>query len=103
MKVILINPFAHTAKGTNEATVYPPLGIAYIAALLEKNGHNCKIVDANILHIPPDDVFSLIKEEDPDMVCISINITTALVGTALAKRVKEELNKNNIAIRIRGI
>ena len=96
MKVILINPFAHTAKGTNEATVYPPLGIAYIAALLEKNGHNCKIVDANILHIPPDDVFSLIKEEDPDMVCISINITTALVGTALAKRVKEELNKKVI-------
>lgn len=47
MDVVLINPAA-TGKGINESTIEPPLGLAYIAAVLEKNGFECKIIDQNV-------------------------------------------------------
>jgi hypothetical protein len=33
-RVLLINPYPYYAIGINEATVYPPLGLASIAAYL---------------------------------------------------------------------
>ena len=46
MDVALINPRPRGA-GLNEATVEPPLGLGYMAAMLEKNGISCAIIDAN--------------------------------------------------------
>lgn len=95
-KIFFINPYPHYAKGINEATIYPPLGLAYIAALLEKNNYQCKIIDANILQMPNNDVLKLIEEENPDVVCISINISTVKAGISLAKDVKTKFNKRVI-------
>jgi len=92
-KVVLINPYPHYAKGINEATIYPPLGIAYIASMLEKHGYKCRIIDANILQIPNDEVLKIIEKESPDVVCISINVSTAKAGNALAREIKEMFNK----------
>jgi len=46
MDAVLINPNP-SGKGLNEATVEPPLGLAYVAASLEQNGFEVKILDAN--------------------------------------------------------
>ncbi len=46
MKILLINQFPYYATGT-EGTVYPPLGLAYIASVLEESGYkNVRILDA---------------------------------------------------------
>ncbi|MBI2651799.1 radical SAM protein [Candidatus Woesearchaeota archaeon] len=95
-KIFFINPYPHYARGTNEATVYPPLGIAYLAGMLEKHGYECKIIDANILRMHNDDVLKIIEQEDPDVVCISINVSTAIAGNSLAREVKERFNKKVI-------
>ena len=34
-KAIFVNPFPYYAEGINEATIYPPLGIAYLASVVE--------------------------------------------------------------------
>ena len=54
MNVLLINPSLHQATtGQYEKEVekkrglYPPLGLAYIAGVLEKNGHQVKIFDCD--------------------------------------------------------
>ncbi|MEM3723839.1 MAG: cobalamin B12-binding domain-containing protein, partial [Candidatus Hadarchaeales archaeon] len=47
MKVCLINPPWSTLKGYEDRIRVPyPIGIAYIAAYLEKNGIDVKIIDA---------------------------------------------------------
>ena len=95
-KIMFINPYPHYARGINEATIYPPLGIAYIAAMLEKHGYECRLIDANILQIPNDELLKMIEKENPDLLCVSINVSTAKAGNTLALEVKKKLNKKVI-------
>lgn len=48
MDVSLLNPNSE-AVGLNDATVEPPLGLAYLASVLENNGYRSEIIDANAL------------------------------------------------------
>ncbi|MBU0581324.1 MAG: B12-binding domain-containing radical SAM protein [Candidatus Margulisbacteria bacterium] len=61
MDVVLVNPNPG-GKGLNEATVEPPLGLAYITAMLEKNNFKCKIIDANVLGLSNDDTIARIPK-----------------------------------------
>lgn len=90
-KIVLVNPFPYYAYGINEATVYPPLGLASIAAYLEKFGAVCKIIDANILEMRNDEVIQEIKEFGPDMAGVQMNIITAKAGIELCKQIKSNL------------
>ena len=51
MKVLMINPPYSSSKYKFIGLVAPPLGIAYIAAMLEKNDITVKILDAPALEI----------------------------------------------------
>lgn len=88
--IILVTPFPKNASGINEATVSQPLGIAYIAALLEKEGFACHIIDANILKLENDKVLKKIIDINAGIVGISINVVTGLDGLDLARRIKEK-------------
>ena len=95
-KITLVNPYPHYARGTNEATFYPPLGIAYIASMLEKHGYECKIIDASLFRMPNEEVLKIIEKDNPDVVCIGINISTAIAGNSLGHEIKKRLNKKVI-------
>ena len=59
----------------NLGAILPPLGIAYIAAMLEKNGHECRIIDgpamSTVLEYDFDDLEKDIKDFSPDIVGVS--------------------------------
>jgi len=68
--------------------ILPPLGIAYIAAVLEKAGHEVKILDAIALNLTSQDMRHRIAEEVPDIVGITAmtsSIRGALEAAKLAK------------------
>ena len=52
--------------------INPPLGLAYIAAVLEKENIEVDILDANILNLSPEQVVDHAKEKKADIVGISI-------------------------------
>jgi radical SAM superfamily enzyme YgiQ (UPF0313 family) len=87
-RVLLINPYPYYAIGINEATVYPPLGLASIAAYLEKNRFTCQIIDANILQMKPEQVVEKVKEFNPDIIGIYMNVVTAQSGIEISQLVK---------------
>src|SRR3989338_5376689 len=90
-KIIFVNPFPYYAAGINEATIYAPLGIAYIAAYLrEYLKVECLIIDANVLELTNDKVIEEIDRQKPDMVFISANIVTARSGSEISKIIKEK-------------
>ena len=85
MKVYLIQP-PYTLLSNKYKQAVPPLGLAYIAAVLEKNGHEVKILDAVVegyeteekigdgfirygLTFP--EIFSRVKSLQPDLIGIS--------------------------------
>jgi len=61
MDALLINPFPG-GKGLNEATVIPPVGLGYIAAVLEKEGFKCSIIDANLLRLDNEEIIARIPK-----------------------------------------
>lgn len=71
MDAVFINPLPRGA-GINSATLEPPLGIAYLAAMLEKNGFSAAIIDANCMHLDALNVLDRIPK-DPALIGIYSN------------------------------
>lgn len=88
-RVALVNPYPYYAEGINEATIYPPLGIAYIAAVLRKHGIECKIIDANVLRLSTEEILDQIVRFNPDLVGISLSLFVVKAGKELCAAIKE--------------
>ncbi|MBU2104574.1 MAG: cobalamin-dependent protein, partial [Nanoarchaeota archaeon] len=102
MKVLLIQPnyrriYAYAEK--KEITpVFPPLGLAYITAVLREEGFLVKILEANAHNLDYDQIKKEIEEYSPDIV--GITSTTSLIEEAheIAK-----LCGKNIPVIIGGV
>ena len=70
MKILLINPRLRAWS----PNIWVPLGLTYIAAVLEKDGHTVEIVDMNEKKMNDDDLRANLKE-DVDVVGITGMIT----------------------------
>lgn len=96
--IVLVAPFPKGASGINEATVSQPLGIAYIAALLEKEGFSCHIIDANILRLDNGGILKKIDRIKPAIVGISINVVTGSTGLDLSRKIKQYYNDTMVIL-----
>lgn len=72
MDVVLVNPYPG-GKGLNEATVLPPLGLGYIASVLEKHGHDVDVIDANVEKLDSEKILSRIPQ---DSLLIGIHLNS---------------------------
>jgi len=90
MKVLLINPHYSIERymGKHLASVgwvMPPMGLLYVAANLEREGHAVAVYDAQIDARPLDEA---LKEARPDVVgitCVSALLASALSAARLVK------------------
>ncbi|WP_288193533.1 B12-binding domain-containing radical SAM protein [uncultured Methanobrevibacter sp.] len=91
MKITFINPPQTASKYKFLGVIAPPLGMSYIAAVLEENGYDVSIIDATALDYDFDQLANRVKKENPDIV--SITALTPTIGRALesAQVVKEVL------------
>ncbi len=69
MRILLIQP--PPRKIVSEDIVVPPLGIAYLAAVLEKKGHKVSIIDAFAEGLDLRSLEDRIKKATPDLVGIT--------------------------------
>jgi len=76
----------------------PPLGLAWIASVLENKGFKVKIVDAPTLELSRKEWISEVKSWHPDVVGLSLLTPTAPKGYAAARMVKEELGEDVVVI-----
>lgn len=81
MKVLLINPPYSSSKYKFIGLVAPPLGIAYIAAVLEIGGVEVRIIDAPAVEMDFETIKNEIQKYSPDM--IAITSVTPTVSNAL--------------------
>lgn len=84
MKVLLINPNyreIYSYGGAKELTpLFPPLGLAHIAAVLRKNDIDVKILEANINNLNHEQIKKEINNYGPNF--IGITATTCLIEEA---------------------
>ena len=71
----------YNKRGLRNESVFPPLGIAYIAAYLKKNGFEVAIIDSLALRISQEEIVSKVNEFKPDF--IGITVLTQQFGAAV--------------------
>ena len=83
MKILLVNP--------PQATQYPqpPLGLAMVAAVLEKNGYLVKILDLPVLGFSENSLSTIIGQEKPDVVGVTAMTPTINSAVSIVEKVKE--------------
>ena len=89
LKVALVNPA--------QVTRYPqtPMGLALIAAVLEKEGHQVTVVDANVLRLQPEGV--VYRVTDADVVGLTAMTPTVNTAASIAHYIKQT-NPNSTVI-----
>lgn len=70
--------------------VYPPLGIAYIAAVLESQGHKLGIIDVHAENLTTDELSARIRAFKPDLVGATA-MTSNFIGALDALRLSKEI------------
>jgi radical SAM superfamily enzyme YgiQ (UPF0313 family) len=88
MKILLMTPPCWSEWKDNFG---PPLGLGYIAAVLEKNGYDVKIIDPNPLKLTIDNLLMQIKKENPTIVGISCISANRFEAFELAENIKKEM------------
>lgn len=92
MEALLVQPNYQRARESRGGTwgVHPPLGLCYIAAVLERHSVPVKILDANALNLTGEDVTSYIHEKKPSLVGFSMLTPAHGFCVNVAKSVQEE-------------
>ena len=97
MKILLIRPRDLENINTRlpqslniRQGVLPPLGISYIASILEKAGHVVKILDVIAMNLISDEARAYIREFKPEITGITTMTPTLLGALESARIAKEE-------------
>ena len=80
-KISLINP------PWNSKYPQPPLGLASLAAILEKRGFSSEIIDSNALQLSPDAIAQ--QTVHSDIVAITAMTPSINIVMALVKKIRE--------------
>lgn len=94
--LVLENRYSHDVgdAGGN----LPPLGLLYLAAVLEKGGHIASIVDAPVENLDLKQVIEKIRTDQPDIVGISAITSLAEKTKALCKAIRENFPQIKIFV-----
>ncbi|MHB9003062.1 MAG: B12-binding domain-containing radical SAM protein [Coriobacteriia bacterium] len=87
--VLLVNAPVRRVTADWHAGLSLPLGIAYIAAMLQEHLYRVRITDLNVSGFNPARVRSLIERLDPEVLGISAHTETYLSGLEIARLAKE--------------
>jgi anaerobic magnesium-protoporphyrin IX monomethyl ester cyclase len=83
LKILLVGPPQSTRY------LQPPLGLAMLASVLEKEGHMVKIVDLTALGLSENAIPQIIHNEKPEVVGITAMTSTINSAIRVARKVKE--------------
>ena len=103
MKIVLVNPPSppefRVSRGlmggfgmaVNPDLLYPPIELAHVASVLEADGHQVAIFDADAEEIGLEGALEAVQELSPDFVCLDSSSTSLDQDLVLAGSIKSEL------------
>lgn len=97
MRVLMINPPYSSSKYKFIGLIAPPLGIAYIAAVLEKNGIEVRIIDAPALNMDFETISSEIKRFAPDIVALTA-VTPTIKSALKTAEISKKTSPNTLVV-----
>ncbi len=89
MDILLINPSPLSLTGVNSSTIYPPLGLLYLANIARRLNRDVTIIDMNALKMSYETFISNFKDVlSSDFIGISANVLTSESAIMLGEKIK---------------
>lgn len=106
MNVLLINPpflpkfsrFSRSPAVTKSGTIYYPIWHAYATGVLEKEGHNVKLIDAPADGLSREDCYKIATDFQPEMVVVYTSTPSIYNDIEIAGSIKELLPKSFVVL-----
>lgn len=96
MKIALINPPFTLKECFNNfarvGSIQQPLGLGYIAAILERRGHDVKIIDSPALKLSLEETVRAVRKFRPDVVGLTATTPSFHRAIGLARKLKQEID-----------
>ncbi len=99
MKILLLYPLYTSHVEEEKKGYFPPLGLAYIAAILRNYDHSVRIIDMNVETKSLKELEKTCEKEQPDIIGVSSTTITYSTCVNILKHTREILPS---AIRIVG-
>ena len=87
LHVTLVNP--PYPKGAHQHPPFTPLGLGYLAAVLEKNGYEVDVIDCQALNISFEEVKNKLRKRQPDVVGLTSTTLTYTSALRIIRTAKE--------------
>lgn len=99
MKTILINPPSRERYGKQKKVsgIVPPLGLAYLASSLIKEGFDVEIIDGYAWNYSVSDIENILRKKDFKIIGITATTLSFDIATKILK-LSKEINSNCITI-----
>lgn len=99
MKILMLNPpfmdkYSKSSRSpavTKSGTIYFPLWLSYATGVLDKKGHELKILDAPAKCLTKDEALKQVKEFNPQLVVVDTSTPSINSDLDFTKRIKEAL------------
>lgn len=106
MKILMLNPpffskfsrFSRSPAVTKSGTIYYPIWHAYATGVLEKEGHEVKLIDAPAEDLSKEDCFRIAEEFNPQLVVIYTSTPSIYNDVEIAGNIKELLPESFIVL-----
>ncbi len=103
MKILLIFPkwtgeYGILGYFAKKASVWPPLNLAYLAAIAENRGHEVKIIDGEAENMPISEMIRHVAAFEPDIIGLTATTPFFHVVVELAKSLKQNFREIPIVI-----
>ena len=90
MKVALIFPNINLGR-ILKISSHPPLGLAYLAAAVEKAGYDVDVIEAAALNLNHSELIAKLKNINPDLSGITNNILSASQSLTLCRLIRQQI------------
>lgn len=97
MKITFVNPPQTASKYKFMGVIAPPLGLAYMAAVLEENNFSVNIIDASASDMSWEDFENNLKDSNPDIIAITA-LTPTIEKALETARISKELFPNSLIV-----
>lgn len=84
MRVALIFPNINQGK-ILKISFHPPLGLAYLAAVVENAKYEVSVIDAAALNLKNDELITRLKQINPDIIGVTTNILLSMDSLKLSQ------------------
>lgn len=106
MKILMLNPpffnkYSKSSRSpavTKSGTIYFPLWLSYATGVLDKAGHEIKLIDAPAKGLSRDEALAQIKEFAPELVVIDTSTPSIKCDLDFAKVLKSRLPEAKICL-----